>query len=361
MKKMLYLPPISFDNLKQRPQFLAEQLSKKYEVIYVDPTVSMMKYLLKGGEKPGPRSYRVSDTLQVLRLDGRFSLHRSMEAVASGVAVSERRQLRAYLRQTDCVWIGYAPWFDLIEGYDGIVIYDKMDDDIQITKNRLLQRLIARVEPRLIHRADYVFTTAHRFHEQLSAAGKQAVLVPNAVEREAALAEWAPAYQKKAGTRVFGYIGMISHWFDMEAIQTILDADEHNEVILIGPEEIPRLKHERLTYIGRVPKEDVGKWITSFDVCLYPFRKTPVLDTIDPVKAYEYIAANKPVLAVNSAEMNKFSPWITTYEDLSELLAKLDTLSLCPPFHTEEERESFICDNSWERRGKQVLEVLALE
>lgn len=51
--KILYFSPIEYQGLKQRPQYIAEGLARQHEVTYVDPTVSMMKFLLKGGEKPG--------------------------------------------------------------------------------------------------------------------------------------------------------------------------------------------------------------------------------------------------------------------------------------------------------------------
>ena len=49
--KILYFSPIEYQGLKQRPQYIAEGLARQHEVTYVDPTVSMMKFLLKGGEK----------------------------------------------------------------------------------------------------------------------------------------------------------------------------------------------------------------------------------------------------------------------------------------------------------------------
>ena len=51
--KILYFSPIEYQGLKQRPQYIAEGLARQHEVTYVDPTVSMMKFLLKGGEKRG--------------------------------------------------------------------------------------------------------------------------------------------------------------------------------------------------------------------------------------------------------------------------------------------------------------------
>ena len=112
--KILYFSPIEYQGLKQRPQYIAEGLARQHEVTYVDPTVSMMKFLLKGGEKPGGYAYRVNEHLKVVRLSGAFSVHRSLEALGGWVAFSERLQLRKYLWEADLVWIGYCPWYSLL-------------------------------------------------------------------------------------------------------------------------------------------------------------------------------------------------------------------------------------------------------
>jgi len=358
---ILYLPPIPYNGLMQRPQFLAQELAREHKVLYLNPTVSAMKFFLKGGERPKGFIHKISEGLTEERLNGWWSAHRCLEGLWSGFGFPERAQLKKHLAWADTVWIGYAPWFDLVRDFSGTVIYDKMDDDIQITQNKLLRKLIARIEPQLTARADHIFTTARCFYEQFAAQGKTPVLVPNAVDKKSALALQRPLFQKKPGMRVFGYVGMISHWFDVEAIRTILDAAPCNQVVLVGPIEIALPEHERLICVGRVPKKDINGWTASFDVCVYPFQKTPFLDTINPVKIYEYLAANKPVLAVNSREILSFNAKVTTYENHQELLAKLRALSFCPPFLTENERMKFIRDNSWKERGARVLAALRQE
>ena len=50
-----------------------------------------------------------------------------------------------------------------------------------------------------------------------------------------------------------------------------------------------------------------------------PIQKGPILDTINPVKIYEYLAVNKPVIAVRSRETEKFKDIILLYDNLREL------------------------------------------
>ena len=354
--KILYFSPIAYQGLKQRPQYIAEGLAGEHEVTYVDPTVSAMKYLLKGGEKPGGYTCRVNEHLRVVRLSGAFSLHRSLEALGSWVAFPERLQLRKYLREADLVWIGYCPWYSLLKGYRGTVVYDKMDDDIRITKNGLLKKLIRKVEPPLVDRADLLFATAQEFYDEFRERGKHPYLVPNAVDRSAMACSGDQGREKLPG-RVFGYVGMISHWFDVDAVRTILDADPRNRVVLVGPSEIELPVHPRLVCTRRVPKEEVDGWIRSFDVCLYPFRRTPLIDTIDPVKIYEYLAQNKPVLAADSLEMQKFGSLLFTYRTQAQL-RELAGRDLPEPFACQEQRLRFVEENCWESRVSVITEAL---
>jgi glycosyltransferase involved in cell wall biosynthesis len=355
--RILYLSPIPFDGLKQRPQYIAEGLAHENDVCYLDPTVSLMRFLLKGGDRPGGYTYYAEPRLRVARLNGSFSAHRSLEAITGLFRFPEKMQIGRYLKDADLVWVGYSPWFEMISKFPGIIVYDKMDDDLSITQNHLMRKLILQAEPALIRRADIIFATAQKLREDIEAMGKQADLLPNAV--------YAPDFKKmpdalpETHKRIFGYVGMISHWFDMDAVMTILRADTRNHVILVGPSEVDLPTHERLTWTGRVPKEDVAGWIASFDVCLYPFTKTAFLDTIDPVKIYEYLALNKPVLAAKSRETVKFGQRLYRYDNQTELRSLLNG-EMQKPFRSEADRVQFITDNNWDKRVELVLKKLQM-
>ena len=82
-----------------------------------------------------------------------------------------------------------------------------------------------------------------------------------------------------------------------------------------------------------------------------------MLDTINPVKIYEYLAYNKPVLAVNSKEMQAFQDLIYRYNNYDELIS-LSHSDLALPFSDEAHREAFLITNSWEFRVKQIEQIL---
>lgn len=355
--KILYFAPIPYDGLKQRPQYLAEELAKEHDVIYIEPTISWMKYLIKGGRGPRGMSYEVNPRLKVIRLNGTFSLHRSFEYFCGAFCIPERIQLKKLFREADMVWIGYAPWYDVVRKYKGALIYDKMDEDAELTRNPLIARLSKRLEYQLIDRADLIFVTAQKFAIQMQKRGRTAVILPNAADAEQLKRPSSVDAKKSDEEKVFGYVGMISHWFDWDAIRIILMANQQNRVVLVGPIETSIPNWDRLECIGRIPKEEVGDWIAAFDVCLYPFKQMPLIETINPVKIYEYLAVNKPVIAVDSTEIRRFGNLVYRYADRTEL-SILATKELANPFPNAALCKEFVTANSWEERGKSVRTVI---
>ena len=355
--KILYFAPIPYSALKQRPQFLAEQLAKRYEVWYVEPTISILKSVReKNGLSKGDRR-DVSPRLHIVRLDGHFMAYRSLELFdpLHLNTVSERIQLHRLTTEADVVWVGYPAWYSVVcEMRDKKLIYDKMDDNAQLTKNGILRKLILRNEPKLIRRADYVFVAAQHFYEEIRPVNSNTFLLPNAVDLGFPVPKEKPRDPQK---RVFGYVGTIGHWFDFAAVEAILRADERNYVVLVGPVARMGPEHSRLSYLGTVPHGRIPELIQTFDVCLCPFLRNELLDTINPVKIYEYLAMNKPVLAVKSPETEKFGAIVTRYEKPEELRA-LAGNDLRKPFGTEEERKDFVNRNSWEARGMHLFSII---
>ena len=93
-------------------------------------------------------------------------------------------------------------------------------------------------------------------------------------------------------------------------------------------------------------------------MCLYNFKKSELLDTINPVKVYEYLAANKPVLAVESMETLKLKQYLMIYNEKKEI-GQWMSQPIKRPFRTEEERKEFIRKNGWKARVQEINQILS--
>jgi glycosyltransferase involved in cell wall biosynthesis len=357
--KIVYLAPIPFDFLKQRPQYIAEQLAKTEEVYYIEPTISLMKVLFKGEGTFLGRKYDASKNLHIFRANGLLTAHHSLDIFDPMRlnTVSERIQLRKIINNADIIWIGYSGWYPIVFYYKHkFLVYDKMDDNALMTQNNLLKKKLEKLESFLTRRANLIFVTALSFYDEISTINPNVYMLPNAVSRDIIRSDF-PGASRDRMKKVFGYIGMIADWFDFEAIKTIIEASENHHVILVGPCNGSRYNHPRVTYTGRVSTEKLPQLLENFDVCLYPFQKSSFLDTIDPVKIYEYLAYGKPVLAIRSRETEKFGDLLYlygSYDDLKQLCLK----QLQGPFPSNAERLQFICRNCWETRAEFTLAIL---
>lgn len=354
---LLYLAPIAFDDLKQRPQYLAEGLSKYDHVYYVEPTISFLTALHHKGLSSRGRFRKYSKNLTIVRLDGKLSLPYRLKYLDQNyrAAFFEYLQLKKIIHPIDIIWTGYPGWLDLLHYLKKVpVVYDIMDDYVLLTRDFGSRRYIKAAQEVLEQQSAQVATSSLTICKRLRKRGIQAHLVPNAVPGQ--YAKNFEIRQAPDGVRTFTYIGTIAEWFDNAALQCIADCT-NCRVVLVGPVSIPRIPAQNIYYIGKVPKENIPGFIKASDVCLYPFRANELLDTINPVKIYEYLAFNRPVIARRSRETEAFERYIYLYSDLTELKEILRQ-ELDPPFRTREEYVQFLSKNTWNVRVRQARMIL---
>lgn len=354
--KILYFAPLAFNDLKQRPQEIAEALSAKHEVWYVEPTISFIGALKNRSLHYRAEVHDLSPMLHVIRLDGRFALPIRLQFLdpLRLNTLSEKKQLSKLFKTCDVIWIGYEVWERLLpSSLTGILVYDKMDDNDQLSSDQRIRNFLIQGEKQLIEKSSLIFVTARQFLERFNTV-PNVHLIPNGMRYQLPKGH---NKVRKNRRKVFGYIGKISHWFDTDAIIKLAEANPDCDIVLVGPYDSLDILCSNVKYIGSVPKEEVPDWICSFDVCLYPFKQNELLDTINPVKIYEYLAYNKPVIAVNSKEMQAFKDLVYLYNNYDELIS-LSHSNLTLPFDGEVQREAFLNKNSWNCRVKQIEQII---
>jgi hypothetical protein len=83
-----------------------------------------------------------------------------------------------------------------------------------------------------------------------------------------------------------------------------------------------------------------------------PFQVTPLIESVDPVKLYEYINFGKPILSVYYDEIARFAPFVHFYRSHDEALDIISQLAAAKigRKYSEIEREAFLSANSWMER-----------
>jgi hypothetical protein len=156
------------------------------------------------------------------------------------------------------------------------------------------------LEQKLIAAADRVVASAPDLVRRVEAMGRDAVLVPNAVN-PAVFGVDLPARPDDfpEAEIVIGYHGSLyGDWFDWEALRRVALANRRSAVVLIGDNKAAHpVLPPNVHFLGLKPQSDLPAYVQRFDVGLIPFKVNETTHAVSPLKAYEYLASGVPIAA----------------------------------------------------------------
>ena len=138
------------------------------------------------------------------------------------------------------------------------------------------------------------------------------------------------------GVFVIGYSGVLREWVDLEPIFLALRQSEDMRLLVIGEEGFFRENVElskrhgvesKVLFTGTVPFGELPRYISVCDACVIPFRRNEVTTNAVPLKLFEYLACEKPVISTPIYGVRRFvGDRIKYYSDSRELLTQIGHL-----------------------------------
>lgn len=139
-------------------------------------------------------------------------------------------------------------------------------------------------------------------------------LIPNGVNTNLFYECTSAEVREKIGLSqqdiVLGFVGVLEEWVDFEpvfmAVKWIKEQYQNFKVLIIGSgdklEEIRALTHKYklskdFVFGGFVPYEKLPLYVSAMDICLLPFGVNKVTQHALPLKLFEYMACEKPVIS----------------------------------------------------------------
>lgn len=121
--------------------------------------------------------------------------------------------------------------------------------------------------------------------------------------------------------------------------------------------EISNKYPSKLIMTGKIPFHEIPKFISIADICILPNERNDIMENIVPIKIYEYLASNKPVLSTylpgvynefgDSNGVSYFDTIIDFFEKITKISNNWNSLSFQA---TEFSRKS-----DWEEILKKFL------
>ncbi|MGZ7039146.1 MAG: glycosyltransferase, partial [Thermoanaerobaculia bacterium] len=160
---------------------------------------------------------------------------------------------------------------------------------------------------------------------------------------------------------IIGYYGAIAEWFDADLIGDVARARPDYSFVLIG-EALNRRAVAlgalpNVALLGEKPYDLMPSYLADFDVCLIPFRITPLTEATDPVKLYEYFSQGKPVVATPLEELRRHEPLVALASDATAFAAAIDRSLYENDPDLRIRRIEVAGANTWRDRGKVLEDV----
>lgn len=362
MKKVLYVSHISWGWIKQRPQFLAEELANscRVDVLYRESN--------RRGKNLNPCFVKGNLSVRGFK-NFPFERIQFIPPVISHQVNKWIWKLKMIdILQYDYIWTTDPTlWWIFRNSIDKSktkVIYDCMDDNIAfpyMDKYPKYKDFYMKMESELISSAKFVFCSASALKKKLIdryGINREYIIVNNAITD--VIATYHDNIDEIAlPENALTYIGTISEWFDFENTLRVLDDYPTLNVVLYGPirmSEPPQ--HDRLHYMGPTEHKNILAIMKQASALFMPFVVNELIESVNPVKLYEYIYSGKPVLASRYSETEQFKEFVTLYSNYEEFKKFISEMVFSKPVLDVKSMRQFAMDNTWACRAANIIKTI---
>jgi GT2 family glycosyltransferase/SAM-dependent methyltransferase len=236
------------------------------------------------------------------------------------------------------------------EAFAWPIIYDCMDHHAGFSTN---EHQMIEQEGELLRSAGLVVASSVFLEDEARRQNSNVLLIRNGCDFE----HFAKTGPGRGERPVIGYYGAIADWFDSDLVAGLAEKRPDWDFILVGSTftadtgRLSKLPNVRLT--GEKPYGEVPGWLSSFDVAIIPFKRNPLTEATNPVKAYEMLAGGKPIVSVPLPEVALLAPLVRLASSVEGFereigAALLENVEGDPAI--VERRRQFARANTWEDR-----------
>jgi hypothetical protein len=337
---------VEWGSIKQRPHFIAEGLSQHFDVdVFFFPNYA------KTGDIENPTHLLLRKLFRLPLL--RFALMNQLNTFCFRLFFS------FLVKKYDVIYItipSFISFFPENTCKNKTLIYDCMDDNIAMEKNYRQQMFDA--EKELVLRANLFITTSAHLKKVVNAryaTNREIHIINNALNKNKLHNILKTSFFDNSFYNL-SYIGSVSSWFDIDTMLFCLKQHPDICLHLFGVLDIPLPQHPRIIYHGVIEHDLVFSVMNDSDGLIMPFILNDIVLSVNPVKAYEYIASGKPVFMVRYDETLPFDHYVYLYNTHEELSALLQSR----PANKAEKNEinAFLLNNCWEKRVDTIVSLL---
>ncbi len=365
---VLWFPGVGWEEVTGTDRLLAQEVSRRRPVVWVDPPVVLQRWLrergLRGLLRPVEVTRRSPSLVTVRTVGPPWPNRRPTWRLSSWRA---GRAARTAVREA-----GVAPGTEVVATPQprphvaGTRVYYATDDFAAGAALMGIDRdVLARWERRQLTDARVRLAISPVLARRWSAAGHDAQVLPNGCDPDLRrrVAEAQPPSGVRLPGPVAGVVGQLSPRLDLALLEAVVDAGL--SLLLVGPvdpaldpDRVGRLlARDRVQWVGRRPAGELPAHLGLMDVGLTPYRLTEFNQASIPLKTLEYLAAGVPVVSTPLPALELLPEGIvTTAATPADFAAAARELARTgPPAGWRDRAAAVARDNSWAARADVLL------
>ena len=357
MKHILYLTHVAWGWIMQRPQFIAEELSHDNKIDYF--------YVKSNRFRKANRAFRKENlTVKGFRF---WPFERIPLIPLKWLDIINKLFFyfsKIDFSQYDIIWITdpriYFLIMNKIRGKK--LVYDCMDDMLEfpyIKRYPHLYKYEEESEKQLMYDADIIICSAKSLQNKIYARygfHHNIEIVNNAITDD--IVNYSIEGEDLPSNSLI-YIGTISEWFDFKSVMYSLERHPELVILLFGPVRMANPpQHERLIYKGSISHNQILSIMNKAKGLIMPFLVNELVESVNPVKLYEYIYSGKPVCATRYGETEKFENYVFLYSGEEEFDSFVEKVLQDDILTDRRIMRDFALKNTWHNRAEQIKKLL---
>lgn len=370
-------------------QHIMHALSKDFPVLYVEPRVWIIRFIVKNMFHPralgilARRLFSFEQKNNNLYIKSQWNLLPGSREFAwisklnhslNKKAVLHTAKQLGFTEGTTVMWIydteaaQYLPLF-----HNATVVYDCVDNHAAQAGVSRNSKQVHKEEKAILKRADLVTVTSKRLLKMKRKSAKNIHLVLNA--GDVALYQQPILETAKKQAReilqsiprpIIGSVGALdSYKYDFSLL--IQSATEHPDwqFVFVGSPVVERKtkllrtlkKLPNVHMIGSILRENVPAYVEYFDVCIIPYKNNIYNESSFPLKFWEFMATGKPIVASGVPELAEYEPMIAYAHSPKEFSQKIASI-LQDDTGIDNRRIELAAQHSWDARANNLKKLL---
>jgi glycosyltransferase involved in cell wall biosynthesis len=225
--------------------------------------------------------------------------------------------------------------------------------------------VVKQYDDELTRRADLVITTSENLRRSRQSLNPHTYTVVNAADVETFNQALDPELPIPADLAAIpaprvGVVGLHDSRLDVDALETLAQADASWHIVLIGPVKSGQVDETRLRrypnihLLGEKPRAELPGYLKGLAVALIPYKANELTRNIFPLKLFEYLAAGVPVVVGGLPELRQLEGMIGVADGPQDYPALVRRAIVEDGAEKRAARVALAAENTWDHRAREI-------